>query len=70
MISYGPNNRTDLKRLSCSECKDVPLKTHVVFLRGSEADDGVDDGGGVDGGQTVDDGYGNGILLTVITDET
>lgn len=38
----------------------------VIFLRGPEADDGVDNRGGVHWGAAVDDGDEDSILLTVV----
>lgn len=44
-----------------------PLQTVVIFLCGSEADDGVNDSGGVHRRQAVDHRDGDGVLLTVVT---
>ena len=45
----------------------IPGHTAVESLCGPEADDGVDDCGGVHRGEAVDDGDDESILLTVIT---
>jgi len=53
--------------LSAGGLLSSPLHAVIEPLGGPEADDGVDDGGGVHRRAAVDNGDDNGILLTVVT---